>query len=141
MTMKKHTPITLRDIFAHRSLLYGLAGLWILFYHMKLAIPDSPLFAPLGFSAPPLIAALIAGLLAKENILTVLMLFAPAASLFPSSAAALSYLTFVALYAPCLASCAVLSRECQSRRRMLLAVLFQTAVAWLAALIIYQLFG
>lgn len=47
--MKKPAPITLRDIFAHRSLLYGLAGLWILFYHMKLAIPDSPLFAPLKF--------------------------------------------------------------------------------------------
>lgn len=101
----------------------------------------SPIFAPLGFSSPPLIAALIAGLLAKENILTVLLLFTPDASLFPSSAAALSYMTFIALYAPCLASCAVLARECQSRRRMLLSVLFQTAVAWLAALIIYQLFS
>lgn len=100
-----------------------------------------PLFAPLGFDAPPLIAALLAGLLAKENILCTLLLFSPVSALFTSSAGALSYLTFCALYAPCFASCAVIARECQSRKRMLLAVLFQTTVAWLAAFTVYRILG
>jgi len=99
----------------------------------------SPLFAPLGLSSPPLIAALLAGLLAKENILSVLMLFSPVESLFTSTPAILSFMTFAALYAPCLASCAVLAHECKSRAVMLCAVLSQTAVAWLAALAVYRI--
>lgn len=97
-----------------------------------------PLFSPLGFASPYTVSALAAGLLAKENILAVLLL-SPPQTLFRSPAAAASFLTFSLLYAPCLASCCALSEQMQSRRRMLTAVLFQTAVAWLAALVIYRL--
>jgi len=109
-----------------------------LLYHISAFL--RPLFAPLGFDHPSCIAALLAGLLAKENILSVLSLAAPLSILFPTLAGTLSYLTFVSLYPPCLASCAVIACECKSRRHMLLSVLLQTSVAWLAAFIAYRVF-
>ena len=99
-----------------------------------------PVFKPLGFASPPLLAALIAGVMAKENILSVLLLFANGQNPFDSCAAAASFLTFAALYAPCLAAASVMAGEYKSRRRMLFSVLEQTAVAWLAAFVAYRIF-
>lgn len=99
-----------------------------------------PLLRPLGFSSPYTVSALAAGLLAKENILAVLMLSGEQ-SLFPSTAAALSFLIFSLLYAPCFASCCALSGQMQSRKRMLATVLLQTMAAWLAALMAYRIFS
>lgn len=100
----------------------------------------SPIFAPIGLDSPPLAAALLAGLLAKENILSILAIL-PAQTLFQSPAQALSFLIFSLLYAPCISACAALSQALKSRRRMLLSVFSQTVVAWLAALLIYQIFS
>lgn len=99
-----------------------------------------PLFEPLGFASPYTVAALAAGLMAKENILAVLML-SNAHTLFASPAAAVSFLTFSLLYAPCFASCCAMSQQMKSRKRMLLTVLLQTMVAWLAALMAYRIFS
>ena len=107
------------------SLLYALANLF------------AWLFRPLGFGSPACVAALIAGLLAKENILSALAVTgAVSAFTLPD---ALAFVAFSALYAPCAAACAVLRRELNSRGRMLLAVLSQTGAAWLAAFIIYRI--
>ena len=107
------------------SLLYALANLF------------AWLFRPLGFGSPACVAALIAGLLAKENILSALAVTgALSAFTLPG---ALAFVVFSALYAPCAAACAVLRRELNSRGRMLLAVLSQTGAAWLAAFIIYRI--
>lgn len=99
-----------------------------------------PLFEPLGFASPYTVSALAAGLLAKENIPAVLLL-SNTQSLFHSPASALSFLVFSLLYAPCFASCCAITQQMQSRKSMLVAVLFQTGVAWLAALMIYRLFS
>ena len=107
------------------SLLYALANLF------------AWLFRPLGFGSPACVAALIAGLLAKENILSALSVTGAASAFTLPSA--LAFVTFSALYAPCAAACAVLRRELNSRGRMLLAVLSQTGAAWLAAFIIYRI--
>lgn len=97
----------------------------------------SPLFQPLGFGRhPEYIAALLAGLFAKENILSALSVTGAPVLPLP---AALSFITFTALYAPCIAACAVMRQELNSRGRMLLSVVSQTGVAWLAALIVYRL--
>lgn len=109
----------------------------LLFFFSRLL---QPLFEPLGFANPYTVSALAAGLLAKENILAVLTL-ANEQTLFPSPAAAVSFLTFSLLYAPCFASCCALSAQMKSRKHMLMAVLFQTGVAWLAALVMYRLFS
>lgn len=42
--MKK---LTFGDISLHRPVLYGFSALWIVFLHMSVKIPGSPLFAPL----------------------------------------------------------------------------------------------
>ena len=107
------------------SLLYALANLF------------AWLFRPLGFGSPACVAALIAGLLAKENILSALSVTSAASAFTLPSA--LAFVTFSALYAPCAAACAVLRRELNSRGRMLLAVLSQTGAAWLAAFIVYRI--
>lgn len=111
---------------ARESLLFQIGSLFL------------PLLAPLGLDSPLHAAALLSGLLAKENILSVLAL-SSASSLFSTPASALSFLTFSLLYAPCASACAALSQAYKSRRRMLCSVLLQTAFAWLAALIIYRL--
>lgn len=109
----------------HSSLLHACAMLF------------APLFQPLGFGRyPEYIAALIAGLFAKENVLSALSVTGAAALPQP---AALSFITFTALYAPCIAACAVMRQELNSRGRMLLSVLSQTGVAWLAALMLYRI--
>ena len=109
----------------------------LLFLYSRLFLP---VLRPIGLTSPYLAAALIAGLLAKENILSVLALTSTDI-LFPSPAAALSFLTFSLLYAPCISACAALSQALKSRRRMLLTVFAQTALAWLAAYLIFQLFS
>lgn len=84
----------------------------------------------------PCVAALIAGLLAKENILSALSI-QRSIRLYPAQRAGLRQL-FGAVR-PARAACAVLRRELNSRGRMLLAVLSQTGAAWLAAFIIYRI--
>jgi len=113
----------------NESLLYTLSNLL------------KPVLSPLGFPSPYAAAALIAGLLAKENILAVLLLSPQNEILFSSPAAALSFLVFSLLYAPCLAACAAIAQENKSRKRMLSAVLLQTVFAWLAARLIFIVFS
>ncbi|MBR5232538.1 MAG: ferrous iron transporter B [Clostridia bacterium] len=100
-----------------------------------------PVLAPLGFASPYTVAALISGLLAKENILAVLLIAPVQEELFPSPAAALSFLVFSLLYAPCLAACAAAAQELKSRKHMLLSVVLQTVFAWLAAWMIFTVFS
>lgn len=124
--LKSFTPTLRYTTSAEDSLLFSISRLLL------------PPLKPLGLSSPECAAALLCGLLAKENILSVLSL-SPASALFPSRASAISFLVFSLLYAPCISACAALSQIFKSRKRMLFAVLFQTALAWLAACFIYQL--
>ena len=126
--LKSFTPALQYTANAENSLLFSLSKRIL------------PLLQPLGLSSPECAAALLCGLLAKENILSVLAL-APSGALFPTRACALSFLTFSLLYAPCASACAALTQILKSRKRMLCAVLLQTAFAWLAACIIYRLFS
>lgn len=46
--MDHRTPLTLRDVSAHRSVLYGFAALWIMVFHMQ-SKPQGLLLAPLAY--------------------------------------------------------------------------------------------
>ena len=59
--------------------------------------------------------------------------------IFPSTSAAMAFLTFVLLYMPCVAAFAAMKRELESRRWAIAAVAGQTTVAWVCALIVYTL--
>ncbi len=95
----------------------------------------APLLAPLGFGDWRICTALVSGFLAKEGVVSSLMLLfgsesAILAALTPLSAASL--LVFCLLYTPCVAAISCVKRELGTKWA-LLVVVFQCVVAWLAA--------
>ena len=105
----------------------------------------STVFIPLGFSDWRVSTALIAGFTAKEAVISTLAVLtgdsvaevgATLHSLF-TPLAAFSFLVFTLLYTPCVAAISTVKREFGSLRAAGI-VLYQTAFAWLVALVIYQ---
>jgi ferrous iron transport protein B len=105
----------------------------------------SPVFAPLGFGDWRIATSLIAGLTAKEAVIStlgvltgagVLKLGAALPGLF-TTLSALSFLVFTLLYTPCIAAMTAIKRELGSKVKALAVVTGQCAVAWVAALIVY----
>jgi len=108
----------------------------------------SPIFAPLGFGDWRAATALITGLTAKEAVVStfaVLMGANDSASLSSSlndiftPLSAFSFLIFTLLYMPCVAAMAAVKREMASLKNAILTMAYQTAIAWLAALIVYNI--
>lgn len=106
-----------------------------------------PIFRPLGFDDWRVTTALITGFMAKEAVVsTFSVLTGGTASLKLSIAlnqimtplAAYSFLIFTLLYTPCIAAISIINRELNTRAAIWVAV-YQTAVAWGCAMIIYQL--
>ena len=98
----------------------------------------APLFAPLGLGDWRICTALISGFMAKESVVSSLvLLFGSTADLLavltPLSAASL--LVFSLLYTPCIAAVACIRRELGARWAVGV-VLYQCAVAWVFALIV-----
>ncbi len=104
----------------------------------------APIFAPLGFTDWRIPTALIAGLSAKEAVVSTLeVLLAETktlASLFPNIGAALSFLVFTLLYTPCIAAIAAIRRELKSRWQTVGIVVFQCLVAWIAGALLYSIY-
>lgn len=109
------------------------------------------IFAPLGFGDWQFTVGTITGLVAKENIvatLGVLFDFAEVSesgeeiwSLFASMltpVAGYSFLAFNMICAPCFAAIGAMHRELGTWKATGIAVLYQTALAYAVALIIYQ---
>lgn len=112
----------------------------------------APIFAPLGFGQWESVVATVTGLLAKENVVGtfgVLLgqsqdsqgLLTAIAALFPYGAAALSFLVFNMLCAPCFAAIGAIYKEMGNVRWTVLAVGYQTTLAYLVAFCINQLGG
>lgn len=106
----------------------------------------APVFSPLGFGNWQAVAALVTGLGAKEAVVStfgqLLGAGSPAslASLLPqifSPLSAASFLTFTLLYSPCVAAVAAVRREMGGLGKALLVMLFQTSVAYVAALAVH----
>lgn len=103
----------------------------------------APIFAPLGFGDWRFALALITGFMAKESVVGTLgVLFGSAAGLegMLSSPAALSLLVFCLLYTPCVATIATVRREISGRFATGL-VLWQCAIAWAVAFLVYLVAG
>ena len=99
----------------------------------------APLFAPLGFGDWRISTALISGFMAKESVVsTLLVLFgstaALAAEITPAAAAAL--LVFCLLYTPCVAAVASVKRELGGKWAVIMVV-DQCVIAWVCALAAY----
>ena len=102
----------------------------------------APIFVPLGFGSWQASTALLTGLTAKEAVvstLAVLMGVGDTTALTPllsqlfSPLSAFTFLCFTLLYMPCVAALAAVRREMGSRREAALAMMAQTAIAWLIA--------
>ena len=120
----------------------------------------NPALEPLGFHWRASVAAL-AGLPAKEIVVSTLgvlyadygetevtdaslsaQLRAPSPSTGEPDftyASALSFMVFILLYCPCIASITAIVKETGSWKYGVFAVVYNTAVAWLAAFVIYQI--
>ncbi|MDL2234013.1 ferrous iron transport protein B [Ruminococcaceae bacterium OttesenSCG-928-L11] len=106
----------------------------------------SPIFAPLGFGNWKAATALITGFTAKEAVVSTLaVLTGSSVSDLPgmlgtlfTPLSAFSYLVFTLLYTPCVAAIAAIKREMGSALAAAGVVLFQCGIAWVVALLFYQ---
>ena len=112
----------------------------------------APLFAPLGWGNWKMAVAAVTGLIAKENVVTTFgILFgagADAAEDTPDLLAAVgaamtalsaySFLVFNLLCAPCFAAMGAIKREMNNTKWFFIAIGYQTALAYIVSLCIYQ---
>lgn len=101
----------------------------------------APIFKPLGFGFWQASVALLTGIAAKESIvstLSVTMGEAGITSLFTPSSA-LAFMTFILLSSPCIAAIGAMAKELGSKRKLLFAIVWQTGIAYLAALLVRAL--
>jgi ferrous iron transport protein B len=95
----------------------------------------APLLAPAGLGDWRIVTSLISGFMAKESVVSTMgTLFGDGLASLGALTAA-SMLAFSLLYTPCVAAIAAIRRE-MGRRWALGVVLWQCAIAWIAALVI-----
>lgn len=112
----------------------------------------APVFRPLGFGNWQSAAALISGMVAKENVVATFgilfklgeemtetnpMLTSQIAAYF-NAASAYSFMAFVLLAAPCFSAIGATVKEMGSVKWTVFALVFQTSVAYVVAFIIFQ---
>jgi len=106
----------------------------------------APIFAPLGFSDWRVSTALITGFTAKETVIsTFAVLTGTNAANLPAALgqmftplAAFTFLVFTLVYSPCIAAISTVKHEMSSAKVALGVVLYQTAVAWVVAFIVFH---
>jgi ferrous iron transport protein B len=113
----------------------------------------APVFAPLGFGDWQSSVATISGLVAKENVVGTFGvlngiadaleddpgLWASVAALFSGGLAAMSFLIFNMLCAPCFAAIGAIRREMMSAKWTWFAILYMTGFAYAISLLVFQL--
>ncbi|MBS5859472.1 MAG: ferrous iron transport protein B [Clostridium sp.] len=102
----------------------------------------APVFKPLGMNDGKIVSALIAGFTAKEAVVSTIEMLAGSGgmtALFASVPAFLSFLTFVLLYTPCVATVATMRKELGSVWKTAVVVVYQCALAWVCSCIVYQI--
>ncbi len=107
----------------------------------------APLFKPLGFGDWISATALVAGLTAKEAVVSTLAVLISGGDVaaLPAMLSSMytplmgfAFVSFTLLYMPCVAAMAAIRREVGGPRAMLYMAA-QTGVAWLVACLIYQI--
>ena len=104
----------------------------------------SPIFAPLGFGNDLSSASLIAGVFAKEGVLSSLSVFSGEGGIsyvlreLFSRTSAVSFLTFFALYPPCVASITKMRAEFGGFHTVK-CVMFQFAAAYVSSYLVYHI--
>jgi len=139
----------------------GSVTIWVLSYvgpqgvnvdmdHSFLALIGgiiAPLLAPLGFGTWQAAASLITGFLAKESIISSMNIIYSVkndAGLqgllahYYTPIAAYSFMVFILLYIPCLATTATIYKETGSKKWTVFAIGYALVIAYILSLIIFQ---
>ena len=97
------------------------------------------LFIPLGFSDWRLITSLITGLGAKEIIVSTLTILIPTTEFYTilTPLSAYSFMIFVLLYSPCIASISAIKQELGMKYATFIC-LFQCLLAWIISFLFFQ---
>jgi ferrous iron transport protein B len=109
----------------------------------------APVFAPMGFDSWQAGVSLLTGFLAKEVVVSTMSIAygagdagATLGTLLKGSftnAAAMSFLFFVLLYTPCLSTVAMMKKETGSWKWTLISIGYSFAIAWVVALVVYEI--
>ncbi|HJJ36540.1 MAG TPA: ferrous iron transport protein B, partial [Methanocorpusculum sp.] len=106
----------------------------------------APFFAPLGFGIPEIAVSIVMGLVSKEVVIGSLGsiygvgdggLSAVLPSIF-TPLSAFSFMLFILLYIPCLASLLTIRREARSWTFMFGVAIMYLAIAWIVSFIVFQ---
>ena len=107
----------------------------------------SPIFSPLGFNDWRISTSLLAGLSAKEAVVSTMSVLtgtgledlggAPSSMFTPLSA--VSFLVFTLLYTPCVAAIATFRAELGSRLQTAGIVVLQCVIAWVCAFAVHSI--
>lgn len=109
----------------------------------------APVFAPLGIADWRISTSIIAGLTAKEAVVSTMSVLtgttmeglgAALSALF-TPLSACSFLVFTLLYTPCIAAIATIRRELGSWLQTVGVVIAQCVIAWVCGMLIYQIGG
>ncbi len=132
----------------------GSVAIWFLSYSgpsgLEVGINESwlsligewiaPLLTPLGFGTWQASASLLAGFLAKEVVVaTMNILYAGEVTAAFTPLSAYSFMVFILLYIPCLATTVIIMKELASRKWVVVAMAYSLIVAYTTSIIIYQL--
>ena len=98
----------------------------------------APLFQPAGLGDWRIVTALVTGFLAKESVVSTMQVLDVTQAL--TTLTAVSMLAFCLLYTPCVAAIAAVKRELGGKLAVWM-VIFQCLIAWLAAVLVYQIGG
>lgn len=107
----------------------------------------APIFKPLGFGTWQSATALIAGLTAKETVISTLAVLSGATidtlgatlSTMFTPLSAVSFLVFTLLYTPCFAAVKTINMELKSKSATALLVVMQIAIAYITSLLVFQI--
>ena len=101
----------------------------------------APVFRPLGFGNWQAAVSILAGLVAKETVVSTLTVLCGAGGLETlfTPASAVSFMVFCLLYMPCVSAFACVRREMNSTLWAVGSAALQTGVAYLVALLIYRI--
>ena len=119
----------------------------------------APIFIPLGFGNWGATSALIAGLVAKEVIVSSIAIFNgidvnagsmteqvqssilnPSSAVYFTPASALSYMVFCLIYMPCIATMSVLNKEIGTKWTVI-SIIIELVIAYLLSLVVYNLYN
>ncbi len=107
----------------------------------------APVFVPLGFGTWQAAVALLSGIVAKEAVVTTMSVLYGAGGLALQAVlatqftplSAYAFMVFSLLYMPCIAAFVSIRREMNSLKWALATALMETGVAYVVALLVYQI--